>query len=131
MVAWVLGTVWTILRWTPPDRGGRTTTMAAMHLVPATAETDLLRIAAGIPFGSVGPMPEAARTPTGPLVRLDGVTKSFARRGTPLRAVGGVDLTVERGEFVSLIGPSGCGKSTLLRLVGGLITADGGRVTVA
>ncbi len=67
---------------------------------------------------------------TGPLVRLDGVTKSFARRGTPLRAVAGVDLAVERGEFVSLIGPSGCGKSTLLRLVGGLLAADGGTVTV-
>jgi NitT/TauT family transport system ATP-binding protein len=74
-------------------------------------------------------VPEAAAT--APLVRLDGVTKSFARRGSPLRAVAGVDLSVERGEFVSLIGPSGCGKSTLLRLVGGLLTADGGTVTVA
>jgi NitT/TauT family transport system ATP-binding protein len=105
--------------------------MAALHHVPAVAETDLLRIAAGIPFGSVAPMPEAARPSDGPLVRLDGVTKSFARRGAPLRAVAGVDLAVERGEFVSLIGPSGCGKSTLLRLVGGLIPADGGTVTVA
>jgi len=105
--------------------------MAAMHHVPAEAETDLLRIAAAIPFGSVGAMPEAASTADGPLVRLDGVTKSFARRGTPLRAVAGVDLAVERGEFVSLIGPSGCGKSTLLRLVGGLLAADGGTVTVA
>src|SRR5436190_2064629 len=74
-------------------------------------------------------MPEAAAT--GPLVRLEGVSKSFARRGTPVRAVAGVDLAVERGEFVSLIGPSGCGKSTLLRLVGGLLTADVGTVTVA
>jgi NitT/TauT family transport system ATP-binding protein len=105
--------------------------MAAMHHVPAAAETDLLRIAAGIPFGSVAPMPEAACPSEGPLVRLDGVTKSFARRGAPLRAVDGVDLAVERGEFVTLIGPSGCGKSTLLRLVGGLLTADGGKVTVA
>ena len=105
--------------------------MAAMHRVPAVAGTDLLRIAAAVPFGSVGPMPEAATTADGPLVRLDGVTKSFARRGSPLRAVAGVDLAVERGEFVSLIGPSGCGKSTLLRLVGGLLAADGGTVTVA
>ena len=63
-----------------PGRGGRTTTMAAMHHVPAEAETDLLRIAAESPFGSVGPMPEAAAVDR-PLVRLDGVTKSFARRG--------------------------------------------------
>src|SRR3954471_3067657 len=74
-------------------------------------------------------MPEAAAT--GPLVRLEGVSKTFARRGTPVRAVAGVDLAVEQGEFVSLIGPSGCGKSTLLRLVGGLLTADTGTVTVA
>jgi NitT/TauT family transport system ATP-binding protein len=102
-----------------------------MHHVPAVAGTDLVRIAAAIRFGSVGAMPEATSTAHGPLVRLDGVTKSFARRGAPLRAVGGVDLAVERGEFVSLIGPSGCGKSTLLRLVGGLLAADGGTVTVA
>ena len=57
--------------------------MAAMHHVPAAAETDLVRIAAGIPFGSVALMPEAARPSDGPLVHLDGVTKSFARRGAP------------------------------------------------
>jgi NitT/TauT family transport system ATP-binding protein len=76
-------------------------------------------------------MSEATAPTDGPLVRLDGVSKSFARRGPPLRAVAGVDLAIERGEFVSLIGPSGCGKSTLLRLVGGLLTADTGTVTVA
>ena len=44
-------------------------------------------------------------------------------------ALDGVDLTVARGEFVSLIGPSGCGKSTLLRLAGGLETATAGEVS--
>ena len=39
-----------------------------------------------------------------------------------------VDLSVAKGEFVSVIGPSGCGKSSLLRMVAGLETADGGRI---
>jgi NitT/TauT family transport system ATP-binding protein len=65
-----------------------------------------------------------------PLVRLAGVSKAFAQRAGRVPAVAGVDLEIERGEFVSLIGPSGCGKSTLLRLVGGLLATDGGEVTV-
>jgi NitT/TauT family transport system ATP-binding protein len=65
------------------------------------------------------------------LVRLAGVSKSFARRGDPVLAVSDIDLDVAPGEFVSLLGPSGCGKSTLLRLVGGLLSADSGTVTVA
>jgi len=45
-------------------------------------------------------------------------------------ALTGVDLTVARGEFVSVVGPSGCGKSTLLRIASGLETASGGTVSV-
>ena len=41
-----------------------------------------------------------------------------------LHALDGIDLTIERGEFVSIIGPSGCGKSTLLRIIGGLQAPD-------
>jgi NitT/TauT family transport system ATP-binding protein len=51
------------------------------------------------------------------VVQLNGVTKRFA---SGLEALGGVDLAVARGEFLSLLGPSGCGKSTLLRIVAGL-----------
>ncbi|QTV79285.1 ATP-binding cassette domain-containing protein [Microbacterium sp. NIBRBAC000506063] len=38
----------------------------------------------------------------------------------------GIDLTVESGEFISLLGPSGCGKTTLLRCIAGLETPSGG-----
>ncbi len=46
-------------------------------------------------------------------------------------ALSGIDLTVERGEFVSVVGPSGCGKSTLLRIASGLEVASAGTATVS
>lgn len=60
-----------------------------------------------------------------PLIELTGVTKYF-RSGA--QVLSDVSLTVDRGEFVSLIGPSGCGKSTILRLTAGLDTPSRGTV---
>jgi NitT/TauT family transport system ATP-binding protein len=50
--------------------------------------------------------------------------------GTPNehRALGGISLSVQEGEFVSIVGPSGCGKTTLLRSLSGLLTPSGGEV---
>ena len=62
---------------------------------------------------------------------LRGVEKVFNRGSDQeVRAVHGIDLQVERGEFISVIGPSGCGKSTLLRLIGDLTPPSAGSVSV-
>ncbi len=50
--------------------------------------------------------------------------------GDALPSLAGIDLSVAKGEFVSIVGPSGCGKSTLLKLIAGLRTATSGRLTV-
>ncbi len=52
------------------------------------------------------------------------------RTNTRLTALGGVDLTIMDGEFVSIVGPSGCGKTTFLSVVDGLIPATSGRILV-
>ena len=62
---------------------------------------------------------------------MRGVRKTFEAENAPVRALRGVDLSVQRGEFVALMGPSGCGKSTLLNLVAGLDIPDEGEITVA
>ena len=65
-------------------------------------------------------------------LKLEKVSKSFAKVETDAvtHALSEVDLTMNSGEFISLVGPSGCGKSTILRLVAGLIQPTTGKLTV-
>ena len=65
----------------------------------------------------------APRTSTSPLLDFRNVEMTFPNGTVALR---GVDLSVSRGEFVSVVGPSGCGKSTLLRIASGLESASDG-----
>jgi putative ABC transport system ATP-binding protein len=64
------------------------------------------------------------------IVVTKGLRKSFESEGAPVRALRGVDFTMQPGEFVAVMGPSGCGKSTLLNLVAGLDTPTDGEITV-
>jgi NitT/TauT family transport system ATP-binding protein len=67
------------------------------------------------------------------ILTLRNVRKTFSSPDNGLdqvRAIDNVSLKVHGGEFFSVIGPSGCGKSTLLRIIGGLIPASDGEVTV-
>lgn len=60
------------------------------------------------------------------MIELQGITKSFGS----LQVLKGIDLTIEKGEIVSIVGPSGAGKTTLLQIMGTLDKADTGTVTL-
>lgn len=64
------------------------------------------------------------------LVSLSNVGKTYRTSDGGVAAVQEIDLQVDAGEFIAVCGPSGCGKSTLLLLIGGLLTADTGSVSV-
>src|SRR5262247_2794077 len=65
------------------------------------------------------------------LIRLEDVHKAYPMGGSELRALRGVSVTVERGEYLAVIGPSGSGKSTLMHIAGCLDRPTAGRCFVA
>ena len=58
------------------------------------------------------------------MIQLEGITKSFGS----LQVLKGIDLTIDKGEVVSIVGPSGAGKTTLLQIMGTLDKPDAGRI---
>jgi len=61
------------------------------------------------------------------LVKMEGVTKIFRTEDVETHALSNIDLTIDRGDYVSIAGPSGCGKSTLLSLLGLLDSPSSGK----
>jgi putative ABC transport system ATP-binding protein len=82
-------------------------------------------------MSTVQETPSPGDVATAPAVRIRGVRRTFAAELAPVRALRGVDLDVQKGEFTAVMGPSGCGKSTLLNIIAGLDTVDEGTVEVA
>jgi NitT/TauT family transport system ATP-binding protein len=71
-----------------------------------------------------------AASKSAPAVRLDGVGVAYRFEKGSYPAIERVDLTVEDGEFLSIVGPTGCGKSTLLNVAAGLIAPSEGRIEI-
>jgi NitT/TauT family transport system ATP-binding protein len=65
-----------------------------------------------------------------PVIDIDHVSLVFETNDGPVHALSDVSLTIEKGDFVSLIGPSGCGKTTLLRVIADLEQPTGGRIAL-
>lgn len=63
-----------------------------------------------------------------PVLSIRGVERTFHGQDRDVVALGGIDLDIQKGEFISLVGPSGCGKTTLLRIIDGLDSHDAGTI---
>jgi putative ABC transport system ATP-binding protein len=63
-------------------------------------------------------------------LELQNIKKSYGEGGSRVEVLKDISLSVEKGEFVVLLGPSGSGKSTLLNIIGGIDTADSGKIII-
>ncbi|HEV8337727.1 MAG TPA: ABC transporter ATP-binding protein [Candidatus Polarisedimenticolia bacterium] len=62
------------------------------------------------------------------LLRLEQVRKTYPQPQGTITVLNGIDLSIQKDEFVAIVGPSGCGKTTLLRILNGLLEPTEGRV---
>jgi ABC-type antimicrobial peptide transport system, ATPase component len=60
------------------------------------------------------------------MIKTEGITKSFGE----LRVLKGIDISIDKGEIVSIVGPSGAGKTTLLQIIGTLDSQDSGKLII-
>jgi NitT/TauT family transport system ATP-binding protein len=65
-----------------------------------------------------------------PVISIENLNLIFETPDAPVHALSDIDLTVNRGDFVSFIGPSGCGKTTLMRVIADLEKPTGGTISV-
>lgn len=70
---------------------------------------------------------EIMQSETKPIIEVKGVSKFFGEK----TALDHINLSIKKGEFVTILGPSGCGKTTLLRLIAGFQTASEGVICIA
>ena len=62
------------------------------------------------------------------IIRTEGLCKYFRQKGTVIKAVDGVDVSVKKGKITALVGESGCGKTTIARIILGFYKPDGGKI---
>jgi putative ABC transport system ATP-binding protein len=74
--------------------------------------------------------PEASQRPIDEFIDIDNVFKEYVSGRRTINALRGINLTIGRGEWVTLLGPSGCGKSTLLNMLSGIDRPSSGTVTI-
>lgn len=62
-------------------------------------------------------------------ISVSGITKEFVLKDRTITAVDNISLSIQDGDFITVVGPSGCGKSTLLHIIGGLLVPDKGSIS--
>ncbi|MBQ3319902.1 MAG: ABC transporter ATP-binding protein [Spirochaetia bacterium] len=62
-------------------------------------------------------------------ISVSGITKQFVLKDRTITAVDDISLSIQDGDFITVVGPSGCGKSTLLHIIGGLLEPDKGSIS--
>lgn len=64
------------------------------------------------------------------ILKIEGLKKSYGKEPNAVEVLKGIDLTINKGEFIAIVGPSGSGKSTLLHMIGGLDRPTEGKVFI-